>query len=88
VYPNETFSHAGLNWELDRKHMTMHFGAMPDALTKGQIGVITVWEPFYTVACLSSNVRAIMLTDLDVNRKRCTRPAPRSRAALTANPSN
>jgi ABC-type nitrate/sulfonate/bicarbonate transport system substrate-binding protein len=52
----------------------MGFGAMPDALGKGQVDVAALWEPFYTRARLKYGVRPIF-TDLDVNRRMYT-PGP------------
>jgi ABC-type nitrate/sulfonate/bicarbonate transport system substrate-binding protein len=67
VYSKKMLKDAGLSWEKDVKYTTMGFGAMPDALAKGQVDVVALWEPFYTVARLKYNVRTIF-TDLDVNK--------------------
>jgi ABC-type nitrate/sulfonate/bicarbonate transport system substrate-binding protein len=74
VYSKKMLKDHGMNWERDVKYTTMGFGAMPDALGKGQVEVAALWEPFYTRARLKYNVRLIF-TDLDVNRRMYT-PGP------------
>jgi ABC-type nitrate/sulfonate/bicarbonate transport system substrate-binding protein len=71
VYSKKMLKDHGMNWERDVKYTTLGFGAMPDALGKGQVDVAALWEPFYTRAKVKYNVRLIF-TDLDVNRRMYT----------------